>query len=300
MMFGLGDIYDYFQCSVCKCLQISEMTKDLDFKYPPNYYSYNMQSSKAKHGRIGRFIRRKRNQSAVFKKKGIGKVINDIVPNKELAFLSEVAINNDTSILDVGCGDGKLLYELKEIGLDNILGIDPFINRDITYDNGLQIKKVDIGQTKCCWDIIMFNHSLEHILDPLEALLKAKDKLHETGVIIIRTPVADTFAWEKYGTEWVQIDAPRHVHVFSLKSLGILVNNVGMNIYDVIYDSTEFQFWGSEQYMRRVPLYSGDSYLVNPKNSFITRRQMGKFKSLSRLLNKEERGDQVIAYIRKP
>src|ERR1035437_10368943 len=39
-MLGLGDEFEYFECSNCLCLQISEIPKDIDRYYPANYYSY--------------------------------------------------------------------------------------------------------------------------------------------------------------------------------------------------------------------------------------------------------------------
>jgi hypothetical protein len=41
MMFGFRDVFTYFQCSVCGCLQIADIPTDMSKYYPSNYYSYS-------------------------------------------------------------------------------------------------------------------------------------------------------------------------------------------------------------------------------------------------------------------
>lgn len=39
-MLGLNDEFEYFECSNCMCLQISEIPTDMDRYYLEGYYSY--------------------------------------------------------------------------------------------------------------------------------------------------------------------------------------------------------------------------------------------------------------------
>ncbi|MEM0939861.1 MAG: hypothetical protein AAGI25_08730 [Bacteroidota bacterium] len=50
-------------------------------------------------------------------------------------------IGFDSKILDVGLGAGRLLLKLNEYGFENLTDIDPFIERDIVYENGVKIYK---------------------------------------------------------------------------------------------------------------------------------------------------------------
>ena len=48
MMFGWREVFEYFECGRCGCLQIAEIPADLGKYYPRDaYYSY--QPPKAKH-----------------------------------------------------------------------------------------------------------------------------------------------------------------------------------------------------------------------------------------------------------
>ena len=39
MMYGLRDEFNYFQCTQCQCLQISEFPSDMSPYYPQDYFS---------------------------------------------------------------------------------------------------------------------------------------------------------------------------------------------------------------------------------------------------------------------
>jgi hypothetical protein len=149
------------------------------------------------------------------------------------------------------------------------------------------------------WDLITYHHSFEHISAPLEELQKVRELLSETGKCIIRIPVVDSYAWEHYRTDWVQLDAPRHFFLYSLKSFTLLAEKAGLMVEKVEFDSTAFQFWGSEQYKKDIPLDSDRSYHVCQQTSVFTSKELREFKRRSIALNRDHAGDQVIFYLNK-
>ena len=202
-------------------------------------------------------------------------------------------MRKDDWILDVGCGSGRLLYIMKEAGFENVFGADPFIRGDLEYDNGLKIYKKSVEQMAedSRWDFIMFHHSFEHVASPIEVLGAAKNLLKEKGKIIIRIPVVG-YAWEKYGVDWYQLDAPRHLYLHSKESMNYMAEKVGLTIDKIKYDSTSSQFMISENYQKGIPLIqevpkpTGFSYI---KEKFRKR----KYKRMSKILNKNMNGDQA-------
>jgi len=169
------------------------------------------------------------------------------------------------------------LYTLKEFGFRNLLGIDPFIESDIRYKNGVSILKKTINDIDEQFNLIMFHHSFEH-MEPFETLREVTRLLAPDSFCIIRIPVADSWAWENYGVNWVQIDAPRHFFIHTRKSMAILASYAGLKIEKVICDSTDFQFWGSEQYKKDIALYPLNSFSVSPRKSMFSREQIRSFK----------------------
>lgn len=299
MMFGLKEKFTYFQCSTCECLQIEQIPSNISKYYPPNYYSFTSSSPDKYKNFAKRVIKNLRAKYIIFNKGILGKLINHMYPNDDLNILSIIKPTKEKYILDVGCGSGSLLYNLKDIGFKNVIGIDPYIKQDIKYNNGLKIEKKSIDEVTDKWDIIMFHHSFEHMQKPLETLLSVYKLLNQNGICIIRIPTASSYAWKHYKENWIQIDAPRHYFIHSIKSMMILVEKSKLTLEKIIYDSNDFQFWGSEQYIKNIPLMDYRSYSVNKSNLIFSKKEMYMFKQKSKELNKKNQGDTCAFILKK-
>ena len=240
-----------------------------------------------------------RDRYALFKKGVVGKWLYSIYPNDLFKLLWECGVHEQSRILDIGCGAGDLLFRLKKQGLKHVLGIDPYNAADVCYPNGLRILKRDIQGVDDEWDIVMFHHSFEHMSDQLETLRKVRSLLSPEGICILRMPVVSSYAWRQYGVDWVDLDAPRHLCLHSLKSLQILVGQANLKVVRTIYDSTAFQFWGSEQYQRNIPLMDERSYAKNPCGSVFSRDEMEEFEKKAKEVNVLQQGDQAVFCLKK-
>jgi len=149
------------------------------------------------------------------------------------------------------------------------------------------------------FDLIMFNHSFEHIYDQLQTIIKVYNLLSEDGACLIRMPIKTDYIWNRYGINWVQIDAPRHFFIHTPKSFELLVEQSELTIKERVYDSTEFQFWGSEQYKKGIPLNVENSYSVNPEKNIFTIEQIMEYKKLAKKLNESGQGDQAAFILKK-
>lgn len=297
MMFGFRDTFKYFQCSQCGCLQIEEIPSNMSKYYPENYYSFEL--FEGLKNPLKALFKKTRDSYAIFNKGILGKLLFTFYPNEKLRTLYKTNINKKSRILDVGCGAGSLLYSLKNIGFNNLSGIDPFIDKDIEYKNGLTIFKKSIYQVSEEWDLIMFHHSFEHISDPLETLNYCSKFLSNGGICLIRIPTVSSYAWRYYKINWVQLDAPRHFFLHSIESIRLMASKTGLKLEEIIFDSYDFQFWGSEQYQRDIPLLSEISYLKNPSKSIFTHQQIKSYRNKSKQLNLLGEGDQAVFYLRK-
>jgi SAM-dependent methyltransferase len=276
MMFGYKDHFLYFQCSVCDCLQIYELPEDISKYYPSNYYSFKQNISDQPKQQIQMMAK----QFYTY-------------------YLARLGITRTSRILDVGCGSGSLLYALRQAGLKNVLGVDPFIQDHIFCDGEMLVVKGNLQDIDQKWDVIMLHHSLEHIYEQFETMRTITGMLSDHGTCLIRIPIASSYAWEHYGVNWVQIDAPRHYFIHSVKSLEVLAGSVGLQVADVLYDSTDFQFWASEQYIHDIPLFSERSFAVNPTGSIFSQEQIHHFHNQALQLNAARQGDQAAFYLSK-
>lgn len=301
MMFGTKDKFNYFCCANCGCVQIIEIPQNISDYYSNNYYS--LQDVKAKIS----------NPIKLFFKKSILRPIllgNSFllifIPQEYKSSLGfnwqwfrKTKVGSSSEILDVGCGSGHTLNHLAGYGFENLTGIDPYIKKDIHYANGVKVYKKQLGDLEGKYDFIMLHHSFEHMSDPLAALNDINRLLTVEGKVLVRIPIASSYAWKKYKENWVQLDAPRHFFIHTPKSIGILCRKSGLKIIDVTYDSHELQFYGSEQYLKGIPLFSKKSYMVNPKESIFSPRKIEQFKKKAEILNRIGKGDQAAFWIEK-
>ena len=298
MMLGFRDEFNYFECSKCGCLQIAEIPKNIEKYYPPNYCSFKKQN-KSKNF-LKQILKVKRDKYILFKKGLVGKIISKKYPNMFFDMISRIELNYNSKILDVGCGAGNFLYSLNKIGFKNLVGVDPYL-RESTKEGGVEIynKRIHELPDNQKYDFIIFNHSFEHISEQLQTLVKVYKLLSKGGVCLIRMPIKTDYIWNCYGINWVQIDAPRHFLLHTVKSFKLLIGKVDLVIKDMIFDSTEFQFWGSEQYIKNIPLLAENSYSKNPDKSIFTKKEIEEFKKRAKELNIRKQGDQAAFFLTK-
>jgi SAM-dependent methyltransferase len=304
MFFGTREIFEYFECATCGCLQIGRIPGDMHEFYPASYYSFNKIPEGSRSAKVRNYMRAKRNGYVVFGEGVLGKFLQIIKhADMTLSLIAKAGDLRKMSILDVGCGNGMIPYQLKELGIEKVLGIDPFIKEDIRYGNGLEVLKKSLselsGEAAGAFDLIMFNHSFEHMPDPEHALNAAVTLLRSGGTIMLRIPTVSSYAWEHYRTDWVQLDAPRHFFLYSVDSLRILAKGAGLSVYDVVYDSNELQFWGSEQYRKDIPMESPLSYKYAPDASHFSKKDIALFKMKADELNRQGLGDMAAFYMRR-
>lgn len=303
MMFGTRDSFDYWECGVCGTLQIVEIP-DLSKHYPDEYYSFGS----AGEVPVGKnWLRRLAARfSGTYLRTGqslIGKLIVKLEPRLERHYPASLrkpmlGLTASSRILDVGCGTGQLLQALHHFGFRDLTGTDTFISEDITYPTGVRILKRPLEQLDERFDMVMMHHSFEHMPKPLDALIEIHRLLTDDGWVLIRMPVVN-FAWETYGVDWVQLDAPRHLYLFTERAFRTLAEQAGFSIEKVMFDSTAFQFWGSEQYLRDIPLNDSRSHFNSDGGSLFSREKLEEWEAKSARLNRQGLGDSACFYLRK-
>jgi SAM-dependent methyltransferase len=298
MMHGCREEFTYFQCLHCGCLQIGEIPKDMSPYYPSNYYSLAAIQCQPQ-GYWNRAANQLRTRHALAPKPGLGSLMRRVFgPPLVPPYILQAKLDLHSPILDVGCGAGSFLHGLHRLGFTNLTGIDPYIAQDSAPLPGLRIRKLEAKQLTGSYDLIVMNHSFEHMAAQLDVLEALRRCLNAEGRLVLRIPICSSYAWDTYGTNWVQLDAPRHFFLHSLASLELLSEKAGLSIESVSFDSSEFQFWGSEQYQQDIPLFDERSWSSGPAKSIFTAEQIEAFRLQSEQLNAEGRGDQACFVLR--
>ncbi len=301
-MFGRDETFPYAECSDCGTLWLTAVPAQLGTYYPTDYYSVDLDPEVAL-GRPGvRSFAKRVSRSVLFGNARLARVARALIGKREfhsfVRVLDSVAfaglpLGARTRILDVGCGSGLMVYALATAGVEAVVGVDPFAPGDRLFDNGARLMRSELGDVDETFDLVMFHHSFEHVPDPAASLADAVRLLAPGGQILIRMPTRSSHAYETYGPNWVQLDAPRHLTIFSRNGIETLAEGLGLAVKAVKDDSNAFQFWGSEQVARGIPLMSAESHLMSEKRSTFTRAQIDRWERESRTLNECGRGDQA-------
>jgi SAM-dependent methyltransferase len=283
-MLGMGGIFKYAECTSCGSLQLDSIPQNLSDYYPSDYYSFaELQTSNF----ISRLLKTLRIRAYL----DLG--FNWIGPRYGY-WLRKLRPGYSSRIADVGCGNGQLLYELYASGYSDLQGYDPFIEKDVHIASGLTLWKKKVEDSENSFDFIMMHHAFEHMEDPHEVLLSCYNQLNPGGKLLIRCPVADAQVWKESRDLWVQLDAPRHLIIPTVKGLQTKAEQVGFTLDEVEFDSSDFQFWGTEMYRRGEVLDEGKV------SSFLTNEARQSIKEKALRYNQEGKGDQACFYFRKP
>lgn len=296
MYFGTRETFDYLECNSCGSLQLINPPSDYSIHYPKDYFTYQQNHE----GKLKALLNRLRDRSAIGEKSLLGNILyKKFGEPTYITRLKIAGVGLKDAILDVGCGKGILLHKMRESGFNNVIGIDPFLDETITYKNGLKIIKKNFSDLDGKFDFIMFNHSFEHMEKPFEVIRQANRLLNKNKYLLLRIPVADSYAFKQYRENWCSLDAPRHLFLHTKKSIEILAKASGFEVKKINYDSRSWQLWGSEQYSKNISLLDDRSNYTHPKNSIFTEADIERFEKLVIELNQNGEGDQAEFYLEK-
>lgn len=150
-------------------------------------------------------------------------------------------------VLDVGCGPGVMLAELKADGYE-VAGVDPnqvalssALERGITMFEGTgetMPEAVPINH----FDLVTMNQSLEHTRDPAAALRRAAARLKSGGLMAVEVPNCASAGFRQQQGVWFHTDAGRHINFFTHKSLDAYFRLVGLNPIEFGFSGITHQF----------------------------------------------------------
>jgi 2-polyprenyl-3-methyl-5-hydroxy-6-metoxy-1,4-benzoquinol methylase len=154
------------------------------------------------------------------------------VERKRLAMRTMYISNLDQGhLLDVGCGNGLFLKCMKDLGWC-VQGVELDIHsariaRDTYNLDVFAGTLADAGFPSDHFDCLTMSHVIEHLRDPRAVLAECLRVLKPRGMLVIATPNYHALGRYLFGKRWLGLDPPRHLLLFSRKSLERITDQAG-------------------------------------------------------------------------
>jgi SAM-dependent methyltransferase len=145
-------------------------------------------------------------------------------------YIDPIALPKDAAILDLGCGPGYFLDEMKQRGYTNLVGVTLSPGDiEICKNKGHTIKTYDMsflpqkeGYYDESVDFIFLRHSLEHSPYPIFSLMEYNRVLKQGSKIYIEVPAPDCDRQHETNLN--------HYSILGSTQLSALLQRTGFNI----------------------------------------------------------------------
>lgn len=165
----------------------------------------------------------------------------DIIINFELRAFKRL-LGKGGRLLDIGSGAGEFLYQAQRHGYDSY-GVEisqDMVNHSIKTFGLKNVVNSDILSAsfkESFFDIIIFNHVLEHLYNPLETLAEARRILKREGILVIQIPNIDSYQFSIFGKRWLGLSLPQHLYQFTPQTIRLALEKSGFHVFGILHQS---------------------------------------------------------------
>ncbi|CAN5473199.1 class I SAM-dependent methyltransferase [soil metagenome] len=154
-------------------------------------------------------------------------------------------------ILDVGCGNGGFLVQMKRRGfaVEGTEWTEASAAR-IAAEEGIKVHVGDLTSLTLAatsYDAISLWHVFEHVPAPDATLAAIARLLKPGGVLLLAMPNQESWQSGLYGQHWFHLDPPRHLFGFGPRSLRKALDQHGFSVLSQSTLSLEQNPYGALQ-----------------------------------------------------
>jgi 2-polyprenyl-3-methyl-5-hydroxy-6-metoxy-1,4-benzoquinol methylase len=293
LMFRHHKRYDYYLCSECGANFIHPMPdhEKIAAFYPPEYEVFDARKSVARVNRRKRAFLKYRHGYAHLKASRMDYLW--ALFTGQAGKLTPLDYVPGGALLDVGCGNGRYLNTMRALGW-SCYGVE-------TNDKAArQCREAGLyvhhglldsaGFPSGRFDVVTARHVIEHVPNPHEFLGEVFRILKPGGLFLVETPNADALGRQWLRQVWYANDVPRHLILYNPQTLLRLAKTHGLSKDRLIQETSPKVLLNSVDYVT-------SSRTLHSKYSKL-RRLLARL--YCRLAQQRGRGDNLIAFFRKP
>jgi len=171
-----------------------------------------------------------------------------------LSFPPRLPDGRPRTLLDVGCGSGRFLARMRDLGW-TVCGVEPDPEAaERARGLGLTVHTGTLSQAgfpSAAFDVVTLWEVIEHLPNPVEALVEVARVLRPDGLLVLSTPNVESLAARWFGAYWFNADVPRHVALYTPQALRRLLERAGFSTHRLDYLSSTSGWLGSIEYWLR-------------------------------------------------
>lgn len=138
-------------------------------------------------------------------------------------------------VLDVGCGAGETLTELRQLGW-KAEGVEPDTKAaTVARGKGLKVWTGELADQRFPqdrFDAVIISHVIEHVHNPVGLLAECARVLKPGGQLVVATPNAESLGARYFGRHWRVLEPPRHLTVFSQRTLELAAQQANLSVLE--------------------------------------------------------------------
>lgn len=231
-LFGAPGIWTLMRCPKCQLVWINPRpTPDDVGTLYSQYFTHATSDSAPKNPNVLRKLIKASILESSFgynmesSNRMLGSVLSRIHPLKEIvgSGLKWLEYVEEGRLLDVGCGNGKFLSHMRQLGW-TVVGVEPDGKAvSVACERyGLDVFQGSLVEANFpdeYFDAITMDHVIEHVSDPIGLLKECYRVLKSGGKLVVLTPNINSLGFRQFGEHWRGLEVPRHLYLFSPQTL---------------------------------------------------------------------------------
>jgi len=250
LLIGLPGKFDYATCSACETVYQTPTPspETIASFYPDEYEPYRPGKTKERNALKKAVLR------TTYNYKHLSGGLPDWVGQLAgaVAYQDSIPYKTDGHLLDVGCGGGKFLLSMRQLGWQ-VEGVEFNPSAVQTCrESGLEVFQGELSTAAFPdnhFDVITARHVIEHIPNPKAFVAEIFRILKPGGLMILRTPNSQALGRGWFGTNWYANDVPRHLILFAPSNLQLLATQAGFQKAAIRTSSSPKIFLNSWDYL---------------------------------------------------